>query len=85
MYHAFVEDRVHRTAEVVVAIYFALVGVMLWLRARFALQAYALTGVGALCWGTYRLWSAGYTTTNAGLIIGGVTILFGCWSVAEEL
>jgi len=62
-----------------------IVGVMLLMRARFAIQAYAVAGVGTLCWAVFRLWTAGYTTGRVGLIVGGVMILLGCWSVAEEL
>ena len=76
-YSAFAKEYLFRPATFVAAVYSAIVGVMLWFRTRFALQAYLLMGVGVLCWTAYSCWSAGYTTSILGLIIGGVMILLG--------
>lgn len=60
-------------------------GTLLWLRKPFALRMYVAIAIAFLVYTIYRVASEGYAFGRLGIGIGGLLMLFGYSSVAEEL
>jgi hypothetical protein len=87
-YLAFVaaaENTVLRGATAAAAIYCIIVGVLLWIRSRFALRAYIFAGIAFVGWAVFRVLSSGMTTSRIGIMIGGFLILVSYSSLVEIL
>jgi len=62
-----------------------LTGVLLWLRLRTGLIGYIFLAFGVLVFAGFRYFTDGYTTGRLGMAIGGLLMLSGFPSVAEEI
>lgn len=60
-------------------------GTLLWLRKPLALRMYIAIAIAFLVYTIYRVASEGYTFGRIGIGIGGLLMLIGYSSVAEEL
>ncbi|MFN7878295.1 MAG: hypothetical protein ACK5PB_23465, partial [Pirellula sp.] len=60
-------------------------GVLLWFRVRAALWIYVAIGIGFVLFSLYRIVIDGYTNSRLFVGIGGLLMLYGYSSVAEEL
>lgn len=84
-YVAAAEQTVLRVATVTAATYCLVVGVLLWIKSRFALKAYVGAGLAFISWAAFRALSSGITTNRIGILIGGLLIVVSYSSLAEIL
>ena len=60
-------------------------GILLWFQKRVGLALYIAIAFGIIAFAAYRLAFDGYTFGRVGMVIGGLLMLAGYSSVAEEL
>jgi len=60
-------------------------GILLWLQKRVGLYLYIAIAFGIIVFAAYRFAFDGYTFGRVGMVIGGLLMLAGYSSVAEEL
>ena len=68
----------------VAGFYCGVVGVMIWIRSPFALHAFAFAGVAGIGWGFYRIFTEGYSSPLAVMIVGSLLMFVSCWGLADQ-